>query len=35
MKRITVVTPCHNKEENIREPYGEIKRVLADLPQYE
>ena len=34
MKRITVVTPCYNEEENVREVYGQVKAVFAALPQY-
>jgi glycosyltransferase involved in cell wall biosynthesis len=33
-KQITVVTPCYNEVENVRELYEAIKQVFADLPQY-
>jgi glycosyltransferase involved in cell wall biosynthesis len=34
-KRITVVTPTYNEEENVRELYEAVKDVFATLPQYE
>jgi glycosyltransferase involved in cell wall biosynthesis len=34
-KRISIVTPCFNEEENIREIYEQIKAVFSDLPQYQ
>jgi polyisoprenyl-phosphate glycosyltransferase len=34
MKLITVVTPCFNEEENVREVYEQVKAVFAALPQY-
>ena len=34
MKLITVMTPCFNEEENVRELYGQVKAVFAGLPQY-
>ena len=33
-KHITVVTPCYNEVENVRELYEAIKQVFAGLPQY-
>ena len=33
-KHITVVTPCYNEVENVRELYNAIKQVFAGLPQY-
>jgi glycosyltransferase involved in cell wall biosynthesis len=33
-KHITVVTPCYNEVENVRELYEAIKEVFAGLPQY-
>jgi glycosyltransferase involved in cell wall biosynthesis len=33
-KRITVLTPCYNEEENVRPLYEAVKRVFAGLPQY-
>ena len=34
MKLITVLTPCFNEEENVREVYAQVKAVFAELPQY-
>jgi glycosyltransferase involved in cell wall biosynthesis len=34
-KRITVMTPTYNEEENVRELYQAVKEVFASLPQYE
>lgn len=34
MKLITVVTPCYNEEQNVRELYRQVKAVFAGLPQY-
>jgi glycosyltransferase involved in cell wall biosynthesis len=33
-KHITVVTPCYNEVENVRELYEAVKQVFAGLPQY-
>ena len=35
MKRIAIVTPCFNEEENVEELYKQVKEIFADLPQYE
>lgn len=35
MSRISIVTPCFNEEEIIQHMYNEVKKVMADLPQYE
>lgn len=35
LKRISVVTPCFNEEENVRDLYEEVRAVLSDLPQYD
>jgi glycosyltransferase involved in cell wall biosynthesis len=36
MKRISVVTPCFNEEDNVRPCYDELKRVFDELlPGYE
>lgn len=35
MKRISVVTPCFNEEENVEELYQRVKTVFAELPQYQ
>jgi glycosyltransferase involved in cell wall biosynthesis len=29
MKKISIVTPCYNEEDNVRELYEEIKKVMA------
>jgi len=34
MKYISVVTPCYNEAENVRDLYLAIKEVFAGLPQY-
>ncbi len=35
MKTISVVTPCYNEEENIRECYAEVRRIFEqELPGY-
>src|ERR1700678_3596450 len=31
---ISVVTPCYNEEDNVRECYEQVKKVFAQLPQY-
>lgn len=35
MKLISVVTPCYNEEENVKEVYEQVRAVFIDLPQYE
>ena len=35
MKRISIVTPCYNEEENVAELYRQVKAVFDGLPQYE
>lgn len=34
MKLISVVTPCFNEQENIKEIYLEVKKVFEKLPNY-
>ena len=34
MKHISIVTPCHNEESNVRELHAAIRKVFAGLPQY-
>lgn len=34
MKLISVVTPCYNEEQNIRELHSQIQRVFSNLPKY-
>lgn len=31
-KRISIVTPCYNEEENVTELYSRVKEVMASLP---
>jgi len=33
MKLISVVTPCYNEEQNIKELYFEVKKVFENLPK--
>ncbi|MDI9571062.1 MAG: glycosyltransferase family 2 protein [Pseudomonadota bacterium] len=33
-KLITIVTPCFNEEENVREVYQQVKDVFAQIPAY-
>jgi polyisoprenyl-phosphate glycosyltransferase len=35
MKCISVVTPCYNEEENVEEIYQQIKKVFAELKDYQ
>lgn len=35
MKTISILTPCYNEEENVREVYRQVREVMAALPQYE
>lgn len=35
MKRISVVTPCYNEEENVEEVYTRVRAVFEGLPDYE
>lgn len=32
---ISIVTPCYNEEENVREVYSRMREVMADFPQYD
>jgi glycosyltransferase involved in cell wall biosynthesis len=34
MKKITVLTPCYNEEENVEILYARVKEIFALLPQY-
>ena len=34
LKHITVVTPCYQEVENVRELYKAIRQVFAELPKY-
>jgi glycosyltransferase involved in cell wall biosynthesis len=34
MRLITVITPCYNEEENVREIYEQVKQVFAGEPNY-
>jgi glycosyltransferase involved in cell wall biosynthesis len=33
-KKISIVTPCYNEEENVRELHDRVKRVMSSLDQY-
>jgi polyisoprenyl-phosphate glycosyltransferase len=33
-KLVSIVTPCFNEEENVREVYQQVKDVLAQIPDY-
>lgn len=35
MKRITILTPCYNEEENVKPLHAAVRKVFADLPDYE
>jgi glycosyltransferase involved in cell wall biosynthesis len=35
VKRISIITPCYNEEENVEELYRQACAVTATLPQYE
>lgn len=34
MKKISVVTPCYNEEENVEDVYNQVKAVFAKLDKY-
>lgn len=34
MKLITIVTPCYNEEDNVRELYRQVCAVFEQMPQY-
>lgn len=34
MRLISIVTPCYNEEENVREVYEQVKEVFDDLEDY-
>src|SRR3990167_24811 len=34
MKKISIVTPCYNEEDNVQECYSQIKKILDTLPHY-
>jgi glycosyltransferase involved in cell wall biosynthesis len=34
MRLISIVTPCYNEEENVREVYEQVKRVFDDLDAF-
>jgi glycosyltransferase involved in cell wall biosynthesis len=34
MKKISIVTPCFNEEENVKKLYSSVKDVFSKLPQY-
>lgn len=35
MKLISIVTPCFNEEENVREVYESVKDVLSEMKEYQ
>ena len=35
MTLISIITPCFNEEENVKELYEQVRTVFVDLPQYE
>lgn len=34
MKKISILTPCYNEEENVQEIYEVVKKVMSSMPQY-
>lgn len=34
MKRISIVTPCYNEQDNVEELYTRVKKIFADIPDY-
>ena len=34
-RKISIVTPCFNEEENVEEVYKQVKSIFNDLPQYD
>jgi len=34
MKLISIVTPCYNEQDNVRELHRQVKEVMASLPAY-
>ncbi|WP_379157467.1 glycosyltransferase family 2 protein [Paenibacillus sp. sgz5001063] len=34
MRKISIVTPCYNEEENVRELYIQVKSVFSEMPGY-
>lgn len=32
---ISIVTPCYNEEENVEEVFQQVKKIFADLPDYD
>lgn len=34
MKKISIVTPCYNEQENVENLYNSVKDVFSKLPQY-
>lgn len=35
MKKISIVTPCYNEEDNIRDVYSQVKQIFDDLEKYD
>lgn len=34
-KKISIVTPCFNEQENVDNVYREVKEIFVGLPQYD
>jgi len=34
-KLISIVTPCYNEQENIKELYGRVRSVMSSIPSYD
>ena len=32
---MTILTPCYNEEDNVREVYGQVKAVMATVPRWD
>ena len=32
MPLLTILTPCYNEEENVREVYAQVKAAMATVP---
>ena len=35
MKKISIVSPCYNEEDNVEEVYAQVKAIFAQLPRYQ
>lgn len=34
MKRISIITPCYNEEDNVQDVYNQVKEVMGSLVEY-